>query len=98
MSNIENVLEYKKQRGRPKKIKTEEEINQEKEKKREYHRNYYKERSLIDPEYAERYKKQVNIRTKRFYHNNKERLFNEKEELLRKSKLYDELVANLKSN
>lgn len=87
-----------KRRGRPKKIKTPEEIEQEKQKHREYYRNYYKERIERDPEYAERYRTQINIRTKRYAEKNKERLKQERDEMLKKSKLYDELIAKLKIN
>ena len=83
----------KKTRGRPKKIKTPEEIEEDRKKHREYYRNYYKERLVKDPEFAERYKQQLNVRTKRYYHKDKEELKSKYEDMLKKCKLYDELVA-----
>jgi len=97
--NKDDVITKPKCRGRPKVIKTEEEIQEQKRKQKErhneYHRNYYKQRSLIDPEYKERYRQQLNERTKRYYHRTKDKNKEEKEELIQKAKLYDELVAKL---
>jgi hypothetical protein len=84
-----------KKRGRPKKIKTPEEIEHDKQKHREYYRNYYKERSAKDPEFAEKYRSQLLVRTKRYYNNHKEEFKSKYEDMVRKSKLYDELVKNL---
>ena len=94
-SSPEPEVNPKKTRGRPKKVKTPEEIEQDKQKHREYYRNYYKERSAKDPEYAERYRTQLNVRTKRYAQRNRDRLKQEHEELVRKSKLFDEIVKNL---
>lgn len=82
-------------RGRPKKIKTPEEIEQDKIKHRDYYRNYYKERSQRDPEYAERYRQQLNVRSKRYHENHKEKLKQQRDEITRKAKLYDEIVKTI---
>ena len=92
-SNPENESNLVKKKGRPKKIKTPEEIEQDRIKHREYYRNYYKERLEKDPEFAERYRQQLNVRTKRYYHKHKEELKSKYEDMLKKCKLYDELVA-----
>lgn len=93
--NAENQNPKPKGRGRPKKYKTPEEIEDDKNKHREYYRNYYKERSARDPEFAEKYRTQLNIRTKRYAEKNKERLKKERDEMVLKSKLYDEIMLNL---
>jgi hypothetical protein len=85
----------KKTRGRPKKIKTPEELEQDRIKRNEYHNKYHKERCDRDPEYAENYRLKLNQRTKRYAERNKEKYKLIKEELVRKSKLYDEIVKNM---
>ena len=69
-----------KQRRRPKKNKTPEEIEQDRLKKNDYHNNYHKMRKQRDQEYAERNKEKNKIK---------------REEILRKSKLYDEMLKNV---
>ena len=59
-----------KQRGRPKKIKTPEELEEDRKKKNEYHNRYHKERCERDPKYAEKY----NQRTKRYAKRNEEKI------------------------
>lgn len=85
----------KKTRGRPKKIKTPEELEQDRIKRNEYHNKYHKERCERDPEYAENYRLKLNQRTKRYAERNKEKIKLYNQELVRKSKLYDEIVKNM---
>ena len=84
-----------KKRGRPKKIKTPEELEEDRKKKNEYQNKYHKERCERDPEYAENYRIKLNQRTKRYAERNKENFKMMREELIRKSKLYDEIVKNM---
>ena len=85
----------KKTRGRPKKIKKPEELEQDRIKRNDYQNKYHKARCEKDPEYAENYRLKLNQRTKRYAERNKEKYKLIKEELLRKSKLYDEIVKNM---
>ena len=84
-----------KQRGRPKKIKTPEELDEDRKKRNEYHNTYHKQRCERDPEYAENYRLKLNLRTKRYAERNKEKNKMKREEILKKSKLYDEMVKNV---
>ena len=84
-----------KQRGRPKKIKTPEELDEDRKKRNEYHNTYHKQRCERDPEYAENYRLKLNLRIKRYAERNKEKFKMMREELIRKSKLYDEIVKNM---
>ena len=85
----------KKTRGRPKKIKTPEELEQDRIKRNDYQNKYHKARCERDPEYAENYRLKLNQRTKRYAERNKEKIKLYNQELLRKSKLYDEIVKNM---
>lgn len=84
-----------KQRGRPKKIKTPEELEEDRKKKNEYQNKYHKERCERDPEYAENYRLKLNERTKRYAQRNREKMKLIHQEIYRKSKLYDEIVKNM---
>ena len=84
-----------KQRGRPKNNKTPEELEEYKKKRNEYQIKYHKERCERDPEYAENYRIKLNLRTKRYAERNKEEIKMKREEILRKSKLYDEMLKNV---
>ena len=88
----ENV---KKTRGRPKKYKTPEDLEKDRIKRNEYHNNYHKTRCEIDPVYAENYRLKMNERIKRYAERNKEKIKLKNQELVRKSKLYDEIVENM---
>jgi len=70
----------KRTRGRPKKIKTPEEIEQDRIKHNEYFRNYYKERSAKDPEFLEH--------TRKLSREHKAKRFAENPELSEKNRLY----------
>lgn len=87
--NVETITP--KCKGRPKKVKTEEEIEADKLRKREYSRNYYKERSARDPVFAEKYRNQSYIRNKRYQEKHKEMIKEKRDEINRKAKLYDEI-------
>ncbi len=84
-----------KTRGRPKKNKTPEEIEQDRLKKNDYHNNYHKMRKQRDLEYAEKSRRQINDRVKRYCENNKEIIKMKRDEILRKSKLYDEVIKSM---
>jgi len=84
-----------KKRGRPKKIKSAEDLEEDRKKKNEYQNKYHKERCERDPEYAENYRLKLNQRIKRYAERNKEKIKVMREELIRKSKLYDEIVKNM---
>ena len=84
-----------KKRGRPKKNKTPEEIEQHRLKKNDYHNNYHKMRKQRDQEYAEKSRRQINDRVKRYCENNKEIIKMKRDEILRKSKLYDEIIKSM---
>ena len=84
-----------KTRGRPKKNKTPEEIEQDRLKKNDYHNNYHKMRKQRDLEYAEKSRRQINDRVKRYCENNKEIIKMKRDEILRKSKLYDEIIKSM---
>ena len=84
-----------KTRGRPKKNKTPEEIEQDRLKKNDYHNNYHKMRKQRDQEYAEKSRRQINDRVKRYCENNKEIIKMKRDEILRKSKLYDEVIKSM---
>jgi len=86
-----------KQRGRPKKNKTPEELEEDRKKKNEYQNRYHKERCERDPEYAENYRLKLNERIKRYAQRNKEKIKMIHQEIYRKSKLYDEIVKNMSS-
>lgn len=86
--------ETKPRRGRPKKVKTPEEIEQDRIKYNEYSNNYQKQRIKNDPAFAEKYRAQLNVRCKRYAEKNKEILKQKRDETVRKSKLYDELIRN----
>ena len=88
----ENVT---KTRGRPKKYKTPEDLEKDRIKRNQYQVNYHKTRSEIDPVYAENYRLRMNERTKRYAERNKEKNKLKNQELVMKSKLYDELVKNI---
>lgn len=96
MSDI--CVEPKKQRGRPKKIKTEEDLEQDRIKRNEYQNNYHKQRCERDPEYAENYRLKLNQRVKRYAERNKEKIKVMHQEIYKKSKLYDEIVKNMSLN
>jgi len=89
------VTEPKKQRGRPKKVKTDEELEEDRKKKNQYQNKYHKERCERDPEYAQNYRLKLNERTKRYAQRNKEKNKLIHQEIYRKSKLYDEIVKNM---
>ena len=91
--NIENPKP--RGRGRPKKVKTPEEIEQDRIKYNEYQKNYLKQRIENDPEFAEKSRIQHRIRSRRYVEKNRDRLKQERDELVRKSKLFDEIVKNL---
>ena len=91
---MSDITETKKQ-GRAKKIKTPEQLEEDRKKRNDYHNKYHKERCERDPEYAENYRLKLNERTKRYAERNKEKIKMMREELIRKSKLYDELVKNI---
>ena len=84
-----------KTRGRPKKNKTPEEIEQDRLKKNDYHNNYHKMRKQRDLEYAEKSRRQINDRVKRYCENNKEIIKMKRDEISRKSKLYDEIIKSM---
>ena len=84
-----------KKRGRPKKIKTPEELEEDRKKKNDYHNNYHKMRKQRDQEYAEKSRRQINDRVKRYCENNKEIIKMKRDEILRKSKLYDEIIKSM---
>ena len=84
-----------KKRGRPKKIKSAEDLEEDRKKKNEYQNKYHKERCERDPEYAENYRLKLNERTKRYAQRNKEKNELIHQEIYRKSKLYDEIVKNM---
>jgi len=86
-----------KQRERPKKNKTPEELEEDRKKKNEYQNRYHKERCERDPEYAENYRLKLNERIKRYAQRNKEKIKMIHQEIYRKSKLYDEIVKNMSS-
>ena len=84
-----------KKQGRAKKVKTEEELEQDRLKRNEYHNKYHRERCERDPEYAENYRLKLNQRTKRYAERNKEKIRLIHQEYHRKAKLYDELVKKM---
>ena len=94
-TTIMNEIMIQKTRGRPKKNKTPEEIEQERLKKNDYHKNYHKMRSERDPEYAEKTRIQIKDRVKRYSENNKETIKMKRDEIVRKSKLYDEVIKSM---
>ena len=94
-SSPEPEVNPKKTRGRPKKVKTPEEIEQDRIKYNEYQKNYLKQRIENDPEFAEKSRIQHRIRSRRYVEKNRDRLKQERDELVRKSKLFDEIVKNL---
>ena len=87
--------DVKKTRGRPKKIKTPEELEQDRIKRNEYYNKYHKDRCERDPVYKENYRLKLNQRIKRYAERNKEKFKLEREELLMKSKLYDEMLIKM---
>ena len=94
-TTVINEVMIGKTRGRPKKIKTPEEIEQDRLKKNDYHNNYHKMRKQRDQEYAEKSRRQINDRVKRYCENNKEIIKMKRDEILRKSKLYDEIIKSM---
>ena len=64
-------------------------------KKNDYHNNYHKMRKQRDLEYAEKSRRQINDRVKRYCENNKEIIKMKRDEILRKSKLYDEVIKSM---
>lgn len=94
MSNICVTTEPKK-RGRPKKVKTPEELEEDRKKRNEYQNKYHKERCERDPEYAENYRLKLNQRIKKYAERNKEKIKVMHQEIYRKSKLYDEIMKNI---
>ena len=92
------VTEPKKQRGRPKKVKTDEELEEDRKKKNQYQNKYHKERCERDPEYAQNYRLKLNQRVKRYAERNKEKINMYHKEIYKKSKLYDEMVKNMSLN
>ena len=88
-------IDEPKKRGRPKKIKSAEDLEEDRKKKNEYQNRYHKERCERDPEYAENYRLKLNQRTKRYAQRNKEKIKMIYQEIYRKSKLYDEIVKNM---
>jgi len=96
VENCENgENDVKKTRGRPKKIKTPEELEQDRIKRNEYYNKYHKDRCERDPVYKENYRLKLNQRIKRYAERNKEKFKLEREELLMKSKLYDEMLTKM---
>lgn len=96
MSDI--CVEPKKQRGRPKIVKTEEDLEQDRIKRNLYHKNYHIERCEKDPEYAENYRLRLNQRVKKYAQKNREKINMYQQEIYRKAKLYDEMVKNMSLN
>lgn len=82
-------------RGRPKINKSLEDLENDRIKRNEYQKNYHKKRCETDPEYAEKYRLQLNIRTKRYKEKNKEVLKMKRDEITMKAKLYDEMMKNM---
>ena len=52
-------------------------------------------RKQRDQEYAEKSRRQINDRVKRYCENNKEIIKMKRDEILRKSKLYDEIIKSM---
>ena len=94
-TTVINEVMIGKTRGGPKKIKTPEEIEQDRLKKNDYHNNYHKMRKQRDQEYAEKSRRQINDRVKTYCENNKEIIKMKRDEILRKSKLYDEVIKSM---
>jgi|DEB0MinimDraft_6_1074348.scaffolds.fasta_scaffold02882_5 hypothetical protein len=96
------VVEPKKQRGRPKKVKTAEDLEEDRKKKNEYQNKYHKERCERDKEYAENYRLKLNQRTRNYAKRNREKMnmYHNlyQQEIYRKSKLYDEIMKNMSLN
>mgnify|MGYP003640463081 CR=1 FL=1 len=85
----------KKTRGRPKKIKTPEEIEEDRLKKNNYHSNYHKMRCLNDEIYVDKCRMQTKERVKRYTEKNKDLLKIKRDEIVKKAKLYDEIVKSI---
>ena len=92
---IDEISDIIKKRGRPKKIKTVEELEEDRLKKNNYHNNYHKNRCEKDAEYAQKTRNQNNARVKRYTDKNKETIKMKRDEIVRKSELYDEVLKSM---